>query len=55
MLIGVPASTIIAFLYLTNSAYYSILTSTGCKTFKLIQDKGSTCKLITYYESWFLV
>ncbi|PKY42824.1 hypothetical protein RhiirA4_456701 [Rhizophagus irregularis] len=50
VLIGVPTSTTIASLYLANPAH-SILTPTGCKVFKLIQDKG-TRKLITYYELW---
>ncbi|PKY48667.1 hypothetical protein RhiirA4_464329 [Rhizophagus irregularis] len=47
---GVPASTTIASLYPDNPAQ-SILAPTGCKAFKLIQDRG-TRKLITYYESW---
>ncbi|CAB4425130.1 unnamed protein product [Rhizophagus irregularis] len=47
---GVPASTTIALLYPDNPAQ-SILAPTGCKAFKLIQDRG-TRKLITYYESW---
>ncbi|PKY52134.1 hypothetical protein RhiirA4_469578 [Rhizophagus irregularis] len=50
VLIGVPATTNIATLYPDNPAH-SILTPTGCKAFKLIQDRG-TRKLITYYESW---
>ncbi|PKY50852.1 hypothetical protein RhiirA4_467543 [Rhizophagus irregularis] len=50
VLIGVPATTNIATLYPDNPAH-SILTPTGCKAFKLIQDRG-TRKLITYYKSW---
>ena len=49
VLIGVPASTTTASLYPDNPAH-SILTPTGCKAFKIIQDRG-TRKLITYYES----
>ncbi|PKY40632.1 hypothetical protein RhiirA4_416007 [Rhizophagus irregularis] len=50
VLIEVPASTTTATLYLDNPTH-SIFTPTGCKAFKLIQDR-STCKLITYYELW---
>ncbi|CAB4421255.1 unnamed protein product [Rhizophagus irregularis] len=39
VLIGVPANTNIATLYLDNPAH-SILTPTGCKAFKLIQDRA---------------
>ncbi|CAB4432904.1 unnamed protein product [Rhizophagus irregularis] len=50
VLIEVPASTTTATLYLDNPTH-SIFTPTGCKAFKLIQDR-STRKLITYYELW---
>ncbi|PKY31328.1 hypothetical protein RhiirB3_448877 [Rhizophagus irregularis] len=50
VLIGVFAFTTIAILYPDNPAHL-IFTPTGCKAFKLIQDRG-TRKLIIYYETW---
>ncbi|PKC01448.1 hypothetical protein RhiirA5_426688 [Rhizophagus irregularis] len=50
VLIGVFAFTTIATLYSNNPAHL-ILTPTGCKAFKLIQNRG-TRKLIIYYETW---
>jgi hypothetical protein len=38
-------------LYPADNPAHSLLSSTGCKAFKLVQDKGRT-KLITYYQSW---